>query len=72
MTEPSPYKCQARLLRWPAAVAKLQQEIDRLSLELSLLDDLDRRPVLVAKRRELLVELEVAKRDVLAREVPEL
>jgi hypothetical protein len=51
---------------------RLQRELEQLNLEMSLSDDLDRRPVLVAKRRELLAEIEVAKRGVLMREGPEL
>jgi hypothetical protein len=64
----SEFKCADRLLRWPPTVAKLQRQLENLDLEIQLLGDLGRRPALAARRRELLAQLEVAKRATLAQE----
>jgi hypothetical protein len=64
----SPFKCADRLTRWPRPVMRLQRAIDHINLELSLSNDLARRLVLVARRRELLAGIETAKRAVLMRE----
>jgi hypothetical protein len=74
MTEPSssPFKGPDYLATWPAPVRRLQRQLEDLDLEIQLLDDLGRRPVLVARRRALLVELEQAKVETLRAEVSEL
>jgi hypothetical protein len=72
MTEPSPYKCADRLTRWPRPIQRLMREIEELDLQLSLLDDLGQRPMLIARRRVLLMQLEAAKVETLRAEVPEL
>jgi hypothetical protein len=72
MTEPSPYKGAAYLARWPRRIEHLEDELRELNLKIALIDSLDQRPALVARRRVLVAEIERAKAEIMRAEDPAL